>query len=134
MNTWAKGTKIEKLRRKYYEDMGYICQTWPKVKFAEQDLFGAFDLIAIRAGKMILEQIKSKANTMPSVDRHDIEDMVKSWYDLPDHICLNWVGYNVEKNEWKVIDVSDPIAFIAQRWESKDDNIHRSRKKQKTRK
>lgn len=110
MSNWSKGSQVEKARRKKLESEGWLVRTWPKVVFGEQDLWG-FDLIAIKTGHVRMEQVKSKKDSMPSVDRQTIEAMQGAWSHSCEHVTLWWIGCNRATKEWREVLIDDPFNY-----------------------
>lgn len=111
MSTWSKGSKVEKLRREQLEHEGWLVQTWPKIKFGEQDLFGAFDLIAKKLGVTRYEQVKSTKGRMPGMTVETIKNMQEAWKHSCDHDEFYWVGYNTTTKEWRMRRILDPYVI-----------------------
>ena len=62
INKKAKGNRIELLAKKRLMANGWLVDSKPNVRFQSPDLFGQFDLIAIKGGEVKLIQIKSNVS------------------------------------------------------------------------
>ena len=108
-SSWSKGSEVEKMRKKILQDEGYIVQSWPKSTFGTQDLFGAFDIIAMRLGEIRFEQVKMNSDRMPAKSKESIIAMQEAWKHICDHAGCYWVGYRADRKEWKIVKIDDPF-------------------------
>jgi len=81
----SKGKRIERKARKELEEKGWLVDSKPKVKFHSPDLFGHFDLIAIKKGERPkLIQVKSNKKYPSSKLREFAER------EVPDCFSCEW--------------------------------------------
>ena len=76
MNTYQKGNRRELEARKQLEAQGYLVERKNRSKYASPDLFGVFDLLAIKGGEVLLIQVKSNRSDFYK-SRKQISDWIK---------------------------------------------------------
>ena len=59
MNRVAKGNRVELMLRKILEADGYLVDKKNRTKWQSPDLFGVFDLVAIKESRVRFIQVKS---------------------------------------------------------------------------
>jgi Holliday junction resolvase-like predicted endonuclease len=59
VNKYQKGNRRELEARKMLEEQGYLVDKKPRTKWHSPDLFGMFDLLAIKGDECLLIQVKS---------------------------------------------------------------------------
>jgi len=59
MNTYQKGNRRELEARKILESEGWLVERKNRSKWASPDLFGVFDLLAVKGSQALLIQVKS---------------------------------------------------------------------------
>jgi len=64
MNTRAKGNRIQRKARSYYEKIGYTVETVKHTKYNKNDFFGLWDLMCVR--KEDIRFVQVKANQKPA--------------------------------------------------------------------
>lgn len=93
VNRRAKGNKIALACKKRLESEGWLvdsCDKKQRFCNGPRDLFGLFDLAAIRAGKMLLVQCTSE---VPHTHRH-YQLFVDTYGPLADIFVEQWVWRN----------------------------------------
>ncbi len=77
INKYQKGNRRELQARKMLEKDGYLVDKKPRTKYHSPDLFGMFDLIAIKRAQTILVQVKSNKSDFYK-SRKEIKQWIKN--------------------------------------------------------
>ena len=99
MNTYQKGNRRELEARKQLEALGWLVERKNRTKWASPDLFGMFDLLAIRGCEVLLVQIKSNKSDFYKARREIREWKSAQKISLPCEIRLkeNHKEWRIEK-------------------------------------
>lgn len=91
MNKYQKGNRRELEARKQLEKEGYLVDKKPRTKFHSPDLFGMFDLIAIKDKEVRLVQVKSNRS-----DFYKSRKEIRAWMESNNCnlICEIWLKEN----------------------------------------
>ena len=97
MNTYQKGNRRELEARKLLEAAGWLVERKNRSKYTSPDLFGMFDLLAIRGGEVMLVQVKSNKS-----DFYKSRKEIAGWKQethttLP---CQLWLKEN--NKQWRI--------------------------------
>ncbi len=97
MNTYAKGNRIEKAFRDLMQTNGWLTWKPSRARFNSNDVFGLFDVVMVRDGKIQMVQIKSN----PTHFYHARKE-IASWVDTYKlKICPLCVLYE-GRGEWRI--------------------------------
>ena len=91
MNRYQKGNRRELEARKLLEAQGWLVDRKNRSKWASPDLFGMFDLVAVKGGEMLLVQVKSNKS-----DFYKSRKEIREWravYGITLH-CEIWLKEN----------------------------------------
>jgi len=96
MNTYQKGNRRELEARKILESQGYLVDRKNRSKYASPDLFGMFDLLAIRACEVLLVQVKSNKS-----DFYKARKEIRAWKEQTGTTvqCQLWLKEN--NKDWR---------------------------------
>ena len=89
MNKRAKGKYYEAKARKELIEEGWLVEFKPATMFGSQDLYGLFDILAIRGDKTKFIQIKSNASHFYTAKK-DIRKWLKETGVM--HNCEVWLA------------------------------------------
>lgn len=78
INKVAKGTAYERKCMLHLEDDGWLVDRKPRTKFSSPDIFGVFDIVALKVDKMKLVQVKTNASHFYTA-RKEIATWVKTY-------------------------------------------------------
>jgi len=97
MNTYAKGNRREREARKILESQGWLVDRKNRSKYASPDLFGCFDLIAIKQNQTLLVQVKSNRS-----DFYKARKQIAGWKQTHSVTiqCQLWLKEN--NKEWRI--------------------------------
>lgn len=100
MNRYAKGNRRELEARKILESQNWLVDRKNRSKYASPDLFGMFDLVAVRGGNVLLVQVKSNKS-----DYYKARKQISGWkttygVTLP---CQIWLKEN--NKDWIISDL-----------------------------
>ena len=97
INKVQKGNRRELEARKMLEEQGYLVDKKPRTKYQSPDLFGMFDLIAIKGSECLLVQVKSNKS-----DFYKSRKQISLWAKS-NHVCLPMYIYLKENNkQWLI--------------------------------
>ena len=96
INKYQKGNRRELEARKILEEQGFLVDKKPRTKYQSPDLFGMFDLIAIKQKECLLIQIKSNKS-----DFYKARKALRSWVKSNDCQlnCQIWLKEN--RKPWR---------------------------------
>lgn len=103
MNTYAKGYRNEKRCLKELEDLGYRCWRAKITRFAKNDYFELFDIVAVKGNSPTL-WIQVKSNKVSKKVRDNIKVFGEDYLSYNDVCVAVWIDRTGWKLYWPVVD------------------------------
>ncbi len=113
MNTYAKGYRNEKRCIKELEDLGYQCWRAKITRFAKNDYFGLFDIVAVKKKNPTL-WVQVKSNRVAKKVRENIKVFGEDYLSFNEVLVAVWIDRTGWKLYWEVFDDVEEVKSLSE--------------------
>lgn len=100
MNKRAKGARVEMLAQKKLEKLGWFVEKKVHTRWSPGDIYGQFDMIAVKGSEVKFIQIKSNQSNF-----YTARKSIASWKKTTGVTSICEVWLYLGKSEWRIEEI-----------------------------